>query len=72
MLAVTTRCYDANGALGDCEVSGCTGLTGAQRPDFIMVGMPNGYSIPLRIPFIQLDPVMLRPSITVPFAGSKL
>lgn len=72
MLVVTTRCYDANGALGDCDVSGCAGLTGSQRPDFITVGMPNGYTIPLRIPFIQLDPVRLRPSITVPFGGTKL
>jgi hypothetical protein len=72
MLVVATRCYDANGALGDCEVSGCTGITGAQRPDFITVAIPNGYTIPLRIPFIQLDPVRLRPSITVPFGGTKL
>lgn len=72
MLVVTTRCYDANGVLGDCDVSGCAGLTGAQRPDFITVGMPNGYTIPLRIPFIQLDPVVLKPSITVPFGGTKL
>lgn len=72
MLVATTRCYDANGVLGDCEVSGCAGLTGAQRPDFITVAMPNGYTIPLRIPFIQLDPVRLRPSITVPFGGTKL
>lgn len=72
MLVVTTRCYDANGVLGDCDVAGCTGLTGAQRPDFITVAMPSGYTIPLRIPFIQLDPVRLRPSITVPFGGTKL
>jgi Flp pilus assembly protein TadG len=72
MLVITTKCYDANGALGTCDVSGCTGLTGSQRPDFVTVDMPNGYTIPLRIPFIQLDPVLLRPSITVPFGGTKL
>src|SRR5206468_1675193 len=32
MLTVTTRCLDANGNIGDCDVSGCAGLTGAQRP----------------------------------------
>jgi Flp pilus assembly protein TadG len=72
MLTVTTRCLDSTGAIGDCDVSGCGGLTGAQRPDFVTVAMTNGYTIPLRIPFIQLDPVQLRPSITVPFEGSKL
>jgi Flp pilus assembly protein TadG len=72
MLTVTTRCFDSTGAISDCDVSGCDGLTGAQRPDFVTVAMPGGYTIPLRIPFVQLDPVQLRPSITVPFGGSKL
>jgi hypothetical protein len=72
MLTISTRCYDANGALGACDVSGCDGLTGAQRPDFVTVAMPNGYAIPLRIPFVQFDPVVLKPSITVPFGGTKL
>jgi len=72
MLVVTTRCYDATGALGTCDVSGCGGVTGAQRPDFINVAIPDGYSFTLRIPFVQFNPVLLRPSITVPFGGSTL
>jgi hypothetical protein len=72
MLTITTRCLDANGAIGDCDVSGCGGLTGPQRPDFITIGMPNGYTVPLRIPFVLFDPVVLKPSITVPFGGTKL
>jgi Flp pilus assembly protein TadG len=72
MLVATTRCFDLNGAIGDCDVTGCTGLTGPQRPDFVTVAIANGYTVPLRIPFVLLDPVQLRPSITVPFTGSKL
>ena len=72
MLTITTRCLDANGAIGDCDVSGCGGLTGAQRPDFVTIAMPNGYTIPLRIPFVLFDPVVLKPAITIPFGGSKL
>jgi Flp pilus assembly protein TadG len=72
MLVVTTRCSDATGALTDCDVSGCTGLTGAQRPDFVTVSIPNGYNVPLRIPFVQFDPIVLRPTITIPFGGTKL
>jgi Flp pilus assembly protein TadG len=72
MLSVTTRCVDSTGAVGDCSVEGCNGITGAQRPDYVTVAMPNGYTVPLRIPFILLDPVVLRPSVTVPFGGSKL
>jgi len=26
----------------------------------------------MRIPYINLDPVLLRPSVTAPFGGSKL
>jgi Flp pilus assembly protein TadG len=72
MLTVTTQCLDSTGAIGACDISGCGGLTGAQRPDFVTVAMASPYTIPLRIPFIQLDPVQLRPSITLPFGGSKL
>ncbi len=73
MLTVTTRCADpATGAIGDCDVANCGAIAGPQRPDFITIAMPNGYAVPLRIPFVLFDPVVLRPSITVPFGGSKL
>ncbi|MBS1855780.1 MAG: pilus assembly protein [Acidobacteria bacterium] len=72
MLVVTTQCFDANGVLGACDVSGCDGLTGAQRPDFVTVAISGGYAVQLRLPFIQFDPVQLKPSITVPFGGTKL
>lgn len=72
MLTVTTRCLAADGSIGDCDVANCGAVAGAQRPDFITIGMPNGYTVPLRIPFVLFDPVVLRPSITVPFGGSKL
>ena len=72
MLVVTTRCYDATGALGACDVTGCGGLTGSQRPDFVTVAIADGYPVTLRIPFVQFDPIVLRPSITLPFGGTKL
>jgi len=71
MLTVTTRCLTA-GTLGDCSTSGCGGVTGAQRPDYITVTLTDGYTVPLRIPFRLVSPIVLRPSITVPFGGSKL
>ena len=40
--------------------------------DFVTVAITNGYSFPLRIPYINLDPVLLRPSATSAFGGSKL
>ena len=72
MLVVTTQCLDATGAIGTCDVSGCQGVAGAQRPNYVTVAITNGYSFPIRIPFINLDPILLRPSATSPFGGSQL
>ena len=73
MFQVTTQCLDANGAPGACDLSGCPpNLTGSQRPDFIRITLQNGYPVQLRLPYILLDPIQLRPSATVPFSGSTL
>ena len=39
-------------------------------PDQIVVSIPQGYMIQLRIPFLPLDPIPLKPSVKVPYAGS--
>jgi Flp pilus assembly protein TadG len=72
MLVVTTQCMDSTGAIGSCDTSGCQGVTGAQRPDFVTVSISSGYTFPIRIPYIHLDPILLKPSATAPFGGSKL
>jgi hypothetical protein len=72
MLVVSTECLDTNGVIGTCNTGGCQGLPGAQRPDFVTIAIPGGYSVPLRIPYINLDPILLRPSATAPFGGSQL
>lgn len=73
MLQVATQCLDVNGVPGLCDTSGCDGPAAAgQRPDFITVSIPGGYAVPLRIPFILLDPLSFKPSVTLPFHGSAL
>jgi len=72
MLVVTTQCLDSTGAIGTCDTGGCQTMAGAQRPDFVTVAIPDGYPYAMRIPYINLDPVLLRPSVTAPFGGSKL
>src|SRR5262249_46992294 len=72
MLVVTTQCVDSTGVIGTCDTGGCTGIAGAQRPDFVTVAISGGYNFPIRIPYISLDPIQLRPSATAPFGGSKL
>jgi hypothetical protein len=69
MLQVTPECVDAvSGAPGPCDTSGCPTVT--TRPDYILVTMPNGYQVQPRIPFITLNPIVLSPSVMVPFGGT--
>lgn len=74
MLSITTECSDPNnpGALTACDVSGCTGAAGAQRPDYVVVTIPSGYLVTPRIPFVSIDPIALRPSVALPFGGTSL
>jgi Flp pilus assembly protein TadG len=67
-LQITTYCVTAPDAPpSPCENPGCP--TVAQRPDFVVVSIPDGYQVRPRIPFIDLQPILLRPSVTVPFGG---
>jgi hypothetical protein len=42
---------------------------GAQRPDYVVVTIPNGYQVQPRIPFLLVDPILLKPADAVPFGG---
>ena len=70
MISVTTECIDpGTGLPGPCGASGCDGAAGAQRPDYVVVTIPDGYPVEPRIPFILLNPFQLRPTVAVPFGG---
>ena len=66
MLQIGTACN-----IGDvpspCETGGCP--VAAQRPDYIVVSIPNGYQVRPRILYVDLSVIDLRPSVTVPFGG---
>lgn len=73
MLVIATECVDpATGAVGACNTNGCGANIGSQRPDYIIVGIPGGFNVTPRIPGLRLDPIPLRPSVTVAFGGSSL
>lgn len=74
MLSITTECADPNnpGVLGACNTSGCGGAAGAQRPDYVVVTIPSGYPVTFRIPYLNPVPILLRPSVAVPFGGTSL
>lgn len=70
-IQVQTECVDpATQAPGACATSGCGTAAGAQKPDFIILSIPDGYRVTPRFPFFQVDPILLRPEIRVPFGGT--
>jgi hypothetical protein len=54
----------------DCSSDGCDTTQGGGRPDFLYVDLANGYPVTLRIPFVSPDPIILRPSVRLPFGGT--
>jgi TadE-like protein len=54
----------------DCSVTGCDTNAGGGEPDFVVVSIPQGYQVNPRIPFLTLDPILLRPKVRVPFGGT--
>jgi Flp pilus assembly protein TadG len=53
-----------------CSVTGCDTSTGGQRPDFIVVSIPNGFPIQPNFPYMVTQPILFRPQIRVPFGGT--
>lgn len=70
-ILVTTECVDAStGEIGQCNTTGCDGPAGGPRPDYIVVSIPDGYQVSPRIPYMLIDPILLRPQVRVPFGGT--
>ncbi len=64
MIQVTIERYDpvsqTTGAC-DCSQSGCDTGAGGPAPDYIVVSIPNGYTVTPIIPFLTLTPIPLKP-----------
>lgn len=74
MIQVTPQRYD-NVAMAltscSCSVTGCDTAAGGTAPDYIVVSIPNGFLIQMRIPLLPtMDPIPLRPSVKVPYGGT--
>lgn len=73
MLLVTAqRVNPIDQSLGpcDCSNSGCDLSAGGSAPDYIVVSIPDGYSMKPIIPFLTIDPILLKPSVKVPYTGT--
>ncbi len=54
----------------DCSVAGCDSGSGGRAPDFIVVSIPDGYSIRPIIPYLSTEPILFKPRVRVPFGGT--
>jgi Flp pilus assembly protein TadG len=73
MITVSIERYDPQSGVPvacDCSVAGCDAANGGGPPDFVVVSIPNGFEVNPRIPFVTLDPILLRPIVRVPYGGT--
>jgi Flp pilus assembly protein TadG len=64
-LNVSVECADATGAMGPC--AGCPDAN--PQPGFLLVTIPDGYNVNIRIPFLSPIPITLNPYALAPFGG---
>ena len=64
-LNVVAECGDGNGGLTAC--TSCPDTN--PQPGFLLVTIPDGYGVTVRIPFINPIPITLNPYALVPFGG---
>jgi hypothetical protein len=74
MIQVTAQRYDRLAlSLGtcSCSVTGCDTAAGGTAPDYIVVSIPNGFMVQVRIPMLPvMDPIALKPMVKVPYGGT--
>jgi hypothetical protein len=73
MIQIRIERYDAGtGEISECacSITGCDAGVGGLPPDFIVVSIPDGYMVQPRFPYIQVDPILLRPQVRMPFGGT--
>ncbi len=71
LVNVTTECYDASTqTVGACTLNCDGAAVGVVHPDFLVVSIPDGYTVRPRIPYLLSDEIPLRPFVRVPFGGT--
>ncbi len=75
LITVRIERYSADsGTLAECaceaSATGCDTAQGARGPDYLVVTVPDGYPVTLRLPGLANDPIPLRPHVRLPFGGT--
>jgi hypothetical protein len=53
-----------------CTLEGCDASQGGRGPDFVVVSVPEGFAVPISIPYLVSQTIPLRLSVRVPYGGS--
>ena len=53
-----------------CSILGCDTSAGGAPPDFLVVSLPNGYTVAPVFPLFKVDAFQLRPHIRIPYGGT--
>jgi hypothetical protein len=69
-LQFDAQCSDGEGGTMPCDLGSCESLAISPKPDFILVSIPGGYPVTIRIPFISPVDITLSPSALVPTGGA--
>ncbi len=72
-VSVRAERYEAAGntlAQCDCSFTGCDASAGGLPPDFIVVDMPNGFTVRPLFFGLTVDPFLLKPHVRVPYGGT--
>jgi hypothetical protein len=72
MFQITPEQFDpVAGTLSPCTCApACDVSQGGTPPDFIAVSMPNGYKAPVRILGFNIEPILLKPQVKLPYGGT--
>jgi hypothetical protein len=70
-LDVSPECYDpATQTVVTCVLSCDGSAANIVQPDFIVVSIPDGYTVNPRLPYILNQEIPLKPFVRVPFGGT--
>ena len=58
--------------LGECEcsITGCDTSQGGRPPDFVVVSVPDGFSVNVTLPYLLQEVIVFRPTIRVPHGAA--
>lgn len=54
----------------ECSLEGCDSSQGGRAPDFIVVSVPDGFTVNVTIPYLLQQAIVFRPVVRVPYGAS--